>query len=32
MFAGFKLTGAPRKAPTPSVQPTGTLAEGVQGG
>jgi hypothetical protein len=32
MFAGFKLTGAPRKAPAPSVQPRGTLAEGVQGG
>ena len=32
MFAGFKLTATPRKAPTPSVQPRGTLAEGVQGG
>ena len=32
MFAGFKLTAAPRKAPAPSVQPRGTLAEGVQGG
>jgi hypothetical protein len=32
MFAGFKLTGAPRKAPALSVQPRGTLAEGVQGG
>jgi hypothetical protein len=32
MFAGFKLTATPRKAPAPSVQPRGTLAEGVQGG
>jgi hypothetical protein len=31
MFAGFKLTGAPRKAPVSSAQPRGTLREEVQG-
>jgi hypothetical protein len=31
MFAGFKLTAAPRKAPASSAQPRATLTEGVQG-